>query len=101
MLIRFFDGHLEQGILLHAEGNAMRVAFPGREDTSGFTLHGVQWFSETGEPVEIDFIAGTTENDWRRFCEALVGLDGLAPWDADSLIVERFPTPAAAQHPPS
>ena len=56
-----------------------------------FTRPDGHWLSDTGVPVEIDFIALTTEREWDQFCERLAGMDDLPPWDAESLLAGCVP----------
>lgn len=62
ILIRYFDGRLQGAILLSITGDAMRVAIPGLGDATEFTLHKGQWFSDGGDPVEIEFNAAEAED---------------------------------------
>jgi len=41
-------------ILLGVSGNTLRLAVEGWDDAAEFRLVGGQWYSELGEPVEID-----------------------------------------------
>ena len=61
--------------MLSVAGNAMRVALPGRDDCQELRLYGGQWVTETNEAVEIEFIAGTAQDVWFEFVDAMVGLD--------------------------
>jgi hypothetical protein len=60
-----WTGSLGNGIVLAAYGSTIRVAIPGCDDTEEFLCRGGHWFSDDGEPVEIDFPAvGGAENDF-------------------------------------
>ncbi len=61
--------------MLSVAGNAMRVALPGRDDCVELRLYDGQWVTETNEAVEIEFVAGTAEDVWFQFVDAMVGLD--------------------------
>ena len=43
-------------ILLGVSGNTLRLALQGWDDAGEFRLVGGQWYSEQGEPVEIDSV---------------------------------------------
>ncbi|HWQ54478.1 MAG TPA: hypothetical protein VN442_12410 [Bryobacteraceae bacterium] len=75
MLIRHYDGRREDALLLSIAGNAMRVALPDREDCMELRLCEGQWVSDANQPVEIEFIAATAEDEWARFVDAMVALD--------------------------
>lgn len=75
MLIRHYDGRREEAMLLSVTGHAMRVAVSGRDDSTELRLYGGQWVTETNEPVEIEFVGATAEQEWFRFVDALTGLD--------------------------
>lgn len=75
MLIRHYDGRRVEAILLSVAGLAMRVALPGRDDCAELRLYDGQWVTETNEAVDIEFIAGSAEEVWFRFVDAMVGLD--------------------------
>jgi hypothetical protein len=74
MVIRHWNGRLEEAILLSARRNVIRTAIRNREDVAEFRCTGGQWFAEGDQPVEIDFEAGS---ELDRFLEelALRGLD--------------------------
>jgi hypothetical protein len=75
MLMRHYDGRREEAVMLSVDGNAMRVASPGRDDCLELRLYDGQWVTETNEAVEIEFIAGTAEDVWCQYVDAMVGLD--------------------------
>jgi len=74
MVIRHWNGRVEEAILLSARRNVIRTAIRDREDVVEFRCAGGQWFAEGDLPVEIDFEAGS---ELDRFLEevALRGLD--------------------------
>jgi hypothetical protein len=55
MTIRTWTGTELDGIAMAVYGSTMRVAIRGRKDIAEFVCSGGCWFSETGEPVEIEF----------------------------------------------
>ena len=75
MLMRHYDGRREEAILLSVAGDSMRVALAGHDDCLELRLYDGQWVTETNEAVEIEFIAGTAEDVWFGFVDAMVGLD--------------------------
>lgn len=77
MLIRNFDGRLEDAMALSIAGNVIRVALSDRDDCVELRLYGGEWVTETNQPVEIEFIAATAEEEWLRFVDAMVGLEQL------------------------
>jgi hypothetical protein len=84
MLLRHYDGRREEAILLSVAGNAMRIALPGGDDCHELRLYGGQWVTETNEAVEIDCIAGTAEDVWFQFVDAMVGLDEMIGLPAEA-----------------
>ncbi len=78
MVIRYFDGRLEEVVLLGATGNALRVMAPDGDDAVEFSLHEGMWLSEANEPVEIEFIANAAEGEWERFVERAEALERLS-----------------------
>jgi hypothetical protein len=75
MLIRHFDGRREEAILLSVSANTMRVALLDHEDCAELRLCDGQWVTETNQPIEIEFIARTAQDEWFRFVDAVIGLD--------------------------
>ncbi len=75
MLMRYYDGRREEAVMLSVAGNAMRVALPGRDDCLELRLYDGQWVTETNEAVDIEFVAGTAEDVWCHFVDAMVGMD--------------------------
>jgi len=55
-----WTGSQSDGIVLSTRGSVIRVAIPGSKDAAEFSCQGWHWFSEDGEPVEVDFL--TTDN---------------------------------------
>lgn len=55
MLIHFLDGRRKPAVLLAASGDAVRVAIPGCDDSIEFRLRAGHWWSETYDPVNIEF----------------------------------------------
>ncbi len=55
-IIKWVGGQAE-GIVLSTFGSMIRVAIPGCDDAVEFSNRGGYWFSEEGEPVEIEFPA--------------------------------------------
>ena len=53
-----WTGSQSDGIVLSTRGSAIRVAIPGSDDATEFSCQGCYWFSEDGEPVEIDLATG-------------------------------------------
>src|SRR5690349_5490277 len=56
IIIRQFDGRLEEVLVLSARGNVLRVMRRGCGDTAEFTVHKGGLLSEANEPVEIEFM---------------------------------------------
>jgi hypothetical protein len=55
MLIHYLDGRQEPALLLAAGRDVVRVAIPGCDDSVEFRLHAGHWWSETSDPVDIEF----------------------------------------------
>ena len=84
MVIRHWNGLVEEAILLSAKRNLIRTAIPDRDDVVEFRCAGGHWLCEGDQPVEIDF---DPESELDRFLEelALRGLDpGLCFRDFES-----------------
>lgn len=56
LLIRYPVGIIVQAVVLARGRNRMRVAASGFPDTIELRLSGSQWLTETGEPIELDFL---------------------------------------------
>ena len=56
LLIRFPVGIIVQAVVLARGGNRMRVIASGFPDTIELRRSGPQWFTETSEPIEFDFL---------------------------------------------
>ncbi len=54
-------GSIYAGILMAVSGPTLRVAVRGFDDVVEFRLQGGQWFSETGELVEIKVCTSTDD----------------------------------------
>ena len=61
--ITTWAGTTPDGVLINVSGPTMRVAVHRLEDVVGFYFRGRTWFSEKGEPVEIEPYSGTGEAD--------------------------------------
>jgi hypothetical protein len=67
-----WDGSTSDGFILGRIGWRLRVAVRGCDDAMEFRCHGGQWFSPSGEPVEIRmYQAGFDEDmahgvDWEH-----------------------------------
>ena len=55
-----WTGSQSDGIVLATCDSIIRVAVPGCDDSVEFSHRSAHWFSEDGEPVEIDFAATET-----------------------------------------
>jgi hypothetical protein len=64
-------GSQSDGIVLSSRGSIIRVAIPGCNDAAEFSRCAAHWFSEDGEPVKLQFLAG--ENSDRDFGSAWNG----------------------------
>jgi hypothetical protein len=59
LLIRYPVGIIVEAVVLATGKNRMRAAAAGFPDTIELRRSGAQWFSETNEPVEFDFLMAT------------------------------------------
>ncbi len=57
MTLRYSNGRMADCILLAANHNTMRIVVRGGNETVELRLSGENWVSETGEQVEIVFVA--------------------------------------------
>jgi len=55
IIVTRWPGSRSDGIVLSTRGTIVRVAIPGCDDSIEFSYRGGHWFSEEGEPVEIEF----------------------------------------------
>jgi hypothetical protein len=56
LLIRYPVGIIVEAVVLAKGRNRMRVAAAGFPDTIELRRSGPQWFTETSQPVEFDFL---------------------------------------------
>jgi hypothetical protein len=56
LLIRYPVGIIVEGVVLAKGSNRMRVAAAGFPDTIELKSSGSQWFTETNQPIEFDFL---------------------------------------------
>lgn len=56
LLIRYPVGIIVQGVVLARGSSRMRIAAAGFPDTIELRRSGPQWFTETRQPVEFDFL---------------------------------------------
>ena len=61
--ITTWTGAQSEGILLSTCGSIVRVAIPGCDDSVEFSYRGAHWFSESGEPMEIEYPAQDDGHD--------------------------------------
>lgn len=78
MLIRHFDGRLQEAMMLSVQGRAMRIALKDTDDIVELTLCGGQWLLDGRDPVEMEFLAATAEEEWRLFCDGLAAMEEIA-----------------------
>lgn len=52
--ICYYRGFEVEGVVLSAAGGRLRVAVQGCPDAAEFELREGYWFSESGEPVQLD-----------------------------------------------
>jgi hypothetical protein len=67
LLIRYPAGVIVEALVLGKGKNRMRAAVAGFSDTIELRRSGSQWFTETSEPIEFDFLmsnAYASENVW-------------------------------------
>jgi len=58
MTITYPNGTALEALLLARGNDSMRAAVPGDRDVRAFLLSGGNWFSESSEPVKIEFAWG-------------------------------------------
>jgi hypothetical protein len=56
LLIRYPVGIIVEAVVLAKGRSRMRAAVAGFPDTIELKRSGAQWFTETGEPIEFDFL---------------------------------------------
>ena len=92
ILLRRFDGRIEEALLLSLGSNSMRVSIAGEGDA--VTLRDGQWISDKNDVVEVEFMAAAAEDELNSFLERLA-LDEIDAWAAKPLPLGCVPAPAA------
>jgi len=68
ILIRYPVGIIVEGVVLAGGTNRLRVAAAGMPDTIELKRSGRQWFTETREPVEFDFMMSHAQSEESTSC---------------------------------
>lgn len=56
LTISFSDGRRADAVVLAVSADRMRISLPGSDDATELRAAHGAWFTETGEPVDIDSI---------------------------------------------
>jgi hypothetical protein len=68
ILIRYPVGIIVEGVVLARGPNRLRVAAAGIEDTIELKRSGKEWFTETRQPVEFDFLMSHAQSEESAVC---------------------------------
>jgi hypothetical protein len=74
MLISYPVGIIVEALVLVKGRNHMRVAAAGFPDTIELRRAGTQWFTETRQPVEFDFLMSNVHVSESDFCSRAAGV---------------------------
>ena len=74
MLISYPVGIIVEALVLVKGRNHMRVAAAGFPDTIELRRAGTQWFTETRQPVEFDFLMSNVHVCESDFCSRAAGV---------------------------
>jgi hypothetical protein len=71
MIIQFTSGRRFEALLLATTANVMRVVVSSERDALDLVRAGDEWYTQSGEPVEIEGLIAIGGVDATQFCSAV------------------------------